>query len=54
MHFPDPVQHSIPCLSYFNVSQMERTWMNCRLFSKEHRDGVNEFMDFVSENFNGS
>lgn len=33
---------------------MERTWMNCKLFSKEHREGVTEFMDFVSKNLSGS
>jgi len=33
---------------------MGRTWMNCRLFSKEHLDGVTEFMDFVSENLSGN
>jgi len=33
---------------------MGRTWMNARLFSREHREGVNEFMNFVSENLSGS
>ena len=28
--------------------------MNCKLFSKEHREGVTEFMDFVSKNLSGS
>ena len=28
--------------------------MNCRLFSKEHLDGVTEFMNFVSENLSGN
>ena len=28
--------------------------MNCRLFSKEHQDGVTEFMNFVSENLSGN
>jgi hypothetical protein len=30
---------------------MDRSWINSRLFSKKNRDGVNEFMKFVSEKF---
>jgi len=28
---------------------MDRSWINSRLFSKPHLDGVDEFMKFVSE-----
>ena len=31
--------------------QMDRSWINSRLFSKPHLDGVDEFMKFVSERF---
>ncbi|CAD6225603.1 unnamed protein product [Miscanthus lutarioriparius] len=31
---------------------MDRSWINSRRFSKEHVDGVKEFMTFVSERFN--
>ena len=31
--------------------QMDRGWINSRLFSKAHQDGVSEFMKFVSERF---
>ncbi|RLM69068.1 uncharacterized protein C2845_PM17G05100 [Panicum miliaceum] len=30
---------------------MDRGWINSRLFSKAHQDGVSEFMKFVSERF---
>lgn len=30
---------------------MDRSWANARLFSKEHIDGVKEFMKFVNERF---
>lgn len=30
---------------------MDRSWINARLFSKAHLDGVSEFMKFVSERF---
>jgi hypothetical protein len=33
---------------------MDRSWLNTRLFSKEHRDGVTEFMNFVSDNLGDS
>ena len=33
---------------------MDRRWVNSRLFSREHLDGVNEFMWFVSERFGDS
>ena len=35
--------------AYFNYMQMDRSWINSRLFSKPHLDGVDEFMKFVSE-----
>jgi len=31
---------------------MDRSWINSRMFSEEHVNGVNEFMTFVSERFN--
>jgi len=33
---------------------MDIRWVNSRLFSREHLDGVNEFMQFVSERFGDS
>jgi hypothetical protein len=33
---------------------MDKCWINSRLFSKAHLDGVKEFMQFVSERFNDS
>ena len=30
---------------------MDKGWINSRLFSKAHQDGVSEFMKFVSERF---
>lgn len=30
---------------------MDRSWINSRLFSKAHQDGVSVFMEFVSERF---
>jgi len=34
----------------FRVSQMDRSWVNTRLFSKAHLDGVTEFMNIMSAN----
>ena len=34
-----------------DLVQMDRSWINSRMFSREHVDGVNEFMSFVSERF---
>lgn len=31
---------------------MDRSWINSRMLIKEHMDGVNEFMTFVSERLN--
>jgi hypothetical protein len=33
---------------------MDKSWMNSRLFSKAHLDGVKEFMQFVSQSFDDS
>src|SRR6266540_1039098 len=33
---------------------MDKSWINSRLFSKAHLDGVKEFMQIVSESFNDS
>ena len=30
---------------------MDRSWINCRLFSKPHLDRVSNFMKFVSERY---
>jgi len=32
------------------VSQMDISWVNTRLFSKAHLDGVTEFMNIMSAN----
>jgi hypothetical protein len=33
---------------------MDKSWINSRLFSKAHLDGVKDFMNFVSEKFHES
>jgi hypothetical protein len=31
------------------LDQMDRSWVHGRLFSREHIDGVKEFMNFIQE-----
>jgi hypothetical protein len=38
-------------LYHLNVWQMDRSWINTRLFSKRYLAGVDEFMKFVEERF---
>ncbi|WVZ50757.1 hypothetical protein U9M48_001982 [Paspalum notatum var. saurae] len=43
-----------PCRAASGLLQsvlMDRSWINTRLFSKAHLDGVSEFMKFVFERF---
>jgi hypothetical protein len=36
---------------HFNVWQMDRSWINSRLFSKKYLVGVDDFMKFVEDRF---
>jgi hypothetical protein len=38
-------------LFYFKIWQMNRSWINSRLFSNQHLEGVNDFMKYVSDKF---
>ena len=52
-----PVHQTIVNLIYvflFQCMQMDRSWINSRIFSKQHMAGVSEFMKFVSERFTES
>jgi hypothetical protein len=42
--------HLFMCF-FIMLDQMERSWVHGRLFSREHIDGVKEFMNFIQGKF---
>jgi hypothetical protein len=43
--------YTCSCVFFAMLDQMDRSWVHGRFFSREHIDGVKEFMNFIQGKF---